>query len=106
MRKALEIALLGDTFDAAEALRLGLVNRVVAPDRLQEETLKLAQRLADGPPLALARLKRLMRQSVDRDLREQLDAEAEGFAACAATADFAEGVQAFFDKRQARFVGR
>lgn len=106
LRKALEIALLGDTFDAAEALRLGLVNRVVAADRLEEETLKLAQRLADGPPLALARLKRLMRQSVDRNLREQLDAEAEGFSACAATADFAEGVQAFFDKREARFGGR
>jgi len=106
MRKAMEIALLGETFDAAEALRIGLVNRVVPAAALQEETGKLARRLADGPPLALGRLKRLIRDSLGRGLQEQLDAEASGFAACAATADFAEGVAAFFDKRPARYQGR
>ncbi|RZI43203.1 enoyl-CoA hydratase [Herbaspirillum sp. HC18] len=106
MRKAMEIALLGETFDAAEALRLNLVNRVVPAADLQAETLKMAQRLADGPPLALGRLKRLVRESLNRDLQSQLDAEAEGFAACAATADFTEGVAAFFEKRPARYQGR
>jgi 2-(1,2-epoxy-1,2-dihydrophenyl)acetyl-CoA isomerase len=106
MRKAMEIALLGETFDAAEALRLNLVNRVVPAADLQAETQKLAQRLADGPPLALGRLKRLVRESFDRDLQAQLDAEAEGFASCAATADFAEGVAAFFEKRPAHYQGR
>lgn len=106
MRKAMEIALLGETFDAAEALRIGLVNRVVPAAALQEETGKLARRLADGPPLALARLKRLIRDSLGRGLQEQLDAEATGFAVCAATADFAEGVAAFFDKRPPRYQGR
>ncbi|NEX59466.1 enoyl-CoA hydratase/isomerase family protein [Noviherbaspirillum galbum] len=105
MRKAMEIALLGDTFDAAEALRLGIVNRVVPAASLQEETQRLARRLADGPPLALARLKRLIRDSLGRDLQGQLDAEAESFAACAATRDFGEGVNAFFEKRPARYVG-
>ncbi|TFV86899.1 hypothetical protein E4K72_22880 [Oxalobacteraceae bacterium OM1] len=68
--------------------------------------MKLAQRLAAGPPRALGRLKRLIRESLNRDLQAQLDAEAEGFAACAATDDFAEGVAAFFDKRPARYQGR
>ncbi|OWW18278.1 enoyl-CoA hydratase/isomerase family protein [Noviherbaspirillum denitrificans] len=106
MRKTMEIALLGETFDAAEALRIGLVNRVVPAAALQEETARLARRLADGPPLAQGRLKRLIRDSLGRSLQEQLDAEATGFAACAATADFAEGVAAFFDKRPARYQGR
>lgn len=105
-RKAMEIALLGETFDADEALRLGLVNRVVPAAELEAETQKLARRLADGPPLALAKLKRLVRDSLDRDLSAQLDAEAEGFLACAATADFAEGIAAFFEKRRARYQGR
>jgi 2-(1,2-epoxy-1,2-dihydrophenyl)acetyl-CoA isomerase len=106
MRKAMEIALLGDTFDAAEALRLGLVNRVVPDAKLQEETEKLARRLADGPPLALGRLKRLIRASQNRDLQTQLDAEAECFIACATTRDFVEGISAFFDKRPPRYEGR
>jgi 2-(1,2-epoxy-1,2-dihydrophenyl)acetyl-CoA isomerase len=106
MRRAMEIALLGDTFDAQEALRIGLINRVVPADSLQEETDKLARRLAEGPPLALGRLKRLVRDSLDRTLQDQLDAEAEGFAACAATGDFAEGVNAFFEKRAPRYQGQ
>lgn len=106
LRKAMEIALLGETFDAAEAQRLGIVNRVVAAADLEAETQKLAQRLADGAPLALGRLKRLMRDSLNRDLQAQLDAEADGFAFCAASADFAEGVAAFFEKRPARYQGR
>lgn len=105
MRKAMEIALLGETFDAAEALRLGLVNRVVPAADLEAETQKLARRLADGPPLALGRLKRLIRASLNQDLQAQLDAEAEGFAYCAETADFAEGVAAFFEKRPAQYRG-
>jgi 2-(1,2-epoxy-1,2-dihydrophenyl)acetyl-CoA isomerase len=106
MRRAMEIALLGDSFDAGEALRLGLVNRVVPAAALEEETGMLARRLADGPPLAIGRMKRLIRSSFERGLDAQLDAEAESFAACAASADFAEGIAAFFDKRAARFQGK
>ncbi|MBK4737671.1 enoyl-CoA hydratase/isomerase family protein [Noviherbaspirillum pedocola] len=106
MRKAMEIALLGETFDAEEALRLGLVNRVVPAERLQEETARLVQRLADGPTLALGRLKHAIRASHNRDLEAQLDAEAADFIACASSRDFVEGVSAFRDKRLAGFEGR
>ncbi len=105
-RRALEIALLSETIDAAEALRLGLVNRVVPRAALEDETAKLAARLAAGPAVANASIKGLMRQSFDRDFAGQLDAEARGFAACTATADFAEAVDAFFEKRKPKFVGR
>lgn len=105
LKKATELALLGDTFDAAEALRLGLVNRVVPAAQLMDEAAALVQRLAQGPTQALGQLKRLLRASLQNDLDTQLDAEAEGFVTCAATADFGEGVDAFFAKRAARFIG-
>jgi 2-(1,2-epoxy-1,2-dihydrophenyl)acetyl-CoA isomerase len=105
-RRALEIALLSDTINAAEALRLGLVNRVVPRAELEAETAKLAARLASGPAVSSANIKALMRRSLDRTHAEQLDAEAVGFEACAATADFAEAVDAFFEKRRPRFIGR
>jgi len=105
LRKALEIALLGERFDAAEALRLGLVNRVVAEAELEAQTLALAQRLARGPAQSIAQLKRLMRISFEHDLRGQLDAERAAFLSCASTADFAEGVDAFIARRAPRFGG-
>jgi 2-(1,2-epoxy-1,2-dihydrophenyl)acetyl-CoA isomerase len=103
LRKALEIALLGERFDAAEALRLGLVNRVVGEAELEEETLALARRLAAGPAQSIAQMKRLLRVSFEHDLRGQLDAERSAFLACAATPDFAEGLEAFLAKRPPRF---
>ena len=106
LRKAMEIALLAETFDAAEAARLGLVNRVVPARDLVAETEALAERLAAGPTLAYGRIKRLLRDSFGRSLGEQLEAERAAFCASAATADFAEGVTAFFDKRPPRYEGR
>jgi 2-(1,2-epoxy-1,2-dihydrophenyl)acetyl-CoA isomerase len=103
LRKALEIALLGERFDAAEALRLGLVNRVVPAGELEAQRLALAQRLARGPAQAIAQLKRLMRISFEHDLRGQLDAERAAFLSCAATHDFAEGLDAFRARREPRF---
>lgn len=105
VRKAMEIALLGDRFDAATAARLGLVNFLVPRADLAAETERLARRLAEGPTLALAGAKQLINQSLDSDLATQLDAEAESFARCAASADFAEGITAFVEKRQAAFRG-
>ncbi|MYM86757.1 enoyl-CoA hydratase [Rugamonas sp. FT82W] len=105
LRKAMEIALLSDTIDATEALRLGLVNRVVPEDALRQEALALAQRLVEGPTLAYGRLKRLLRSSFDRDLSQQLDEERDAFIASSKTRDFAEGIQAFLEKRTARFNG-
>jgi len=102
----MHIALLSETFDAAEALRLGLVNRVVPADRLREETQGLARRLATGPTLAYGRMKRLLRHSFENDFAAQLDAEKDAFRASTQTDDFTEGVEAFLTKRPAVFTGR
>lgn len=106
LRNAMHIALLSDTFDAAEALRLGLVNKVVPGDKLHEETQAMAQRLASGPTLAYGRMKRLLRQSFETDLATQLDAERDNFTASSKTADFKEALLSFFAKRRPVFSGR
>ncbi len=105
LRKALEIALLSDVFDAQEALRLGIVNKVVPAATLVEETEKLARRLADGPTFAYGQIKQLMRQSHLNTLNEQLAKESDAFVACSKTKDFAEGVSAFNAKRAPNFSG-
>lgn len=104
-RKAMEILLLGERFTAAEALALGLVNRVVAAADLNMATNAMVQALAEGPLLAVRNTKRLVRESMGRTLSEQLQAEASSFGACAGTADFAEGITAFLGKRPPRFGG-
>jgi 2-(1,2-epoxy-1,2-dihydrophenyl)acetyl-CoA isomerase len=105
LRTAAALALLGDTVDAAEALRLGLVNRVVPPERLDAECDAMARRLAAGPTRALGHIKKLLRGSLDHDLQTHLDAEAAAFRDCTGTADFREGVGAFLEKRPPRFTG-
>lgn len=106
LRNALQIALLGETFLADEALRLGLVNRVVPADQLAAETERWVQRFAQGPTLALGKLKRLLRTAFDHDLSTQLDAERDAFKASTRTHDFQEALNAFFDKRPPVFQGR
>jgi 2-(1,2-epoxy-1,2-dihydrophenyl)acetyl-CoA isomerase len=103
-RHALALALLNEPIDAAEALRLGLVHRVVARERLEAETRALAQRLAAGPTLAYARLKRLIRGSATATVPGQLDAERRQFVASAATEDFRTGIAAFFARRPPDFT--
>ena len=106
LRRALEIAMLGDMLDAAAAERMGLVNRVLPAHALDDEAMAWAQRLAAGPTVALGQLRRLMRGSFDRDLPAQLEAESAAFRQCAASEDFKTGVDAFFDKRKPAFTGR
>ncbi|WP_321804099.1 enoyl-CoA hydratase/isomerase family protein [Burkholderia sp. BCC1993] len=106
LKRAMEIALLGDRFDAQRALELGLVNRVVPTGDLVDTTRALAARLAAGPTRALGRTKRLLNESLNRTLSEQLLAEQESFVACVVEADFANGVQAFVEKRKPQFEGR
>ena len=99
----MEILLLSERFSAADALSLGLVNRVVPAAELDAVTGALVQALATGPVLATRQAKRLVRESLSRSLSEQLDAERASFAACAGTADFVEGITAFLEKRSPRF---
>ncbi len=106
LRKAMEIAILAETFDAAEALRLGLVARVIPAEALAKETAALANRLAAGPTFAYGQIKRLLRASFDNGLRQQMAFEQEAFCACARTADFAEGVAAFMGRRQPKYEGK
>ncbi|MEW6097897.1 MAG: enoyl-CoA hydratase-related protein [Pseudomonadota bacterium] len=106
LRRALQIALLSEDFDADRAEAWGLVARVVPAERLVEEAQALTRRLAQGPTRAYGHIKRLMRTSSGQPLDRQLDDEQSAFADCAAGEDFAEGLDAFFDKRAPRFVGR
>jgi len=105
-KKAMEIALLGERFDAATAERLGLVNRVVPVGSLEIETTKLAARLAAGPTAVYARTKALLNGSLNASLESQLQREAEAFAQSASEPDFREGLAAFIGKRKPRFTGR
>lgn len=105
LRKAMEIALLAENFDAAEAQRLGIVNRIVPAADLAAETDALVRRLAAGPSVSYGATKKLLRASGERDLRSQMEAERLAFCGCARTEDFREGVAAFCEKRAARFTG-
>ena len=106
LRQALEIALLGETFSTDDALRLGLVNRVLPAAELDAAAQAFAERIAAGPTVAYGHMRRLMRASLDRDLPAQLAAEAASFDACAQTTDIREGIEAFFAKRPPSFKGR
>jgi 2-(1,2-epoxy-1,2-dihydrophenyl)acetyl-CoA isomerase len=106
MKRAMEVALLGDRFDAKTALAWGLVNWVVPAAELGDRTAVLARRLATGPAEAYAGTKRLLNQSLGSSLEAQLQAEAETFARCTGTEDFVEGVAAFIAKRSPKFQGR
>ena len=105
-RKALELALMPDRFDAAAALNLGLVNWVVTPADLEARVSTIAKRLASGPTVAFAKTKMLMNQSLDMSLESQLEAEAQAFSDCARTNDIVEGINAFIGKRKPSFSGK
>jgi 2-(1,2-epoxy-1,2-dihydrophenyl)acetyl-CoA isomerase len=104
--KAMELMLLADIIDAQEALRLGLVHWVVPAEQLQNETQKLAERLAQGPTLAYGLVKTGLYQSLTMPLEDVLNMEARNQTIAARSQDRAEGVAAFREKRQPRFLGR
>ena len=103
--KAMELCFTGDKIDAAEALRIGLVNRVVPADDLVTEVNALAGRIAALPARGIALTKRLLNQSFENDLGAQLEAEAFAQETAALTEDHYEGVVAFIEKRKPEFKG-
>jgi enoyl-CoA hydratase/carnithine racemase len=103
--RAAEMALTGETLDAAQALALGLVSRVVEPDALQPAALALAARIAANPPQALRWTKQLLQRARSQTLNEALEAAGHFQGLAHHTADHAEAVAAFFDKRAPMFTG-
>lgn len=95
----------GDLISAADAARLGIVDHLVPPERLAEETRMLAERLAAAPPIAARAVKRLLFGSHREELERALDDEIEQQLKCFASEDCLEGLNAYFEKRLPRFRG-
>ncbi|HEV8203161.1 MAG TPA: enoyl-CoA hydratase [Pyrinomonadaceae bacterium] len=103
--KACEMFFLGESIDAAEAVRLGIVNQVVAPEELESATMELAQRLRAAPPIAVAAAKHAVYMSQAADLDEMLRYETEAQLRCFESEDGHEGIHAFLEKREPKFTG-
>ena len=104
--KAKELFFSADIIDAAEALRLGLVNRVVGPDALASHVQEFAAQIARGPLTSFRYMKANVNLAATGDFRTLLDREPETHLRCAMTEDHREGVRAFMEKRPPKFQGR
>jgi enoyl-CoA hydratase/carnithine racemase len=103
--KATELALTGETIDAAEALRIGLVSRVVAPDGLMAAAREVAGKIAANPPHAVRMTKRLLREGQTATLANILELSAAMQSLAHATRDNDEAIDAFLEKRRPIFTG-
>lgn len=104
--KAMELILTGEMIRTDEALRIGLVNQVVAPEELLPAAKKLAEKILKNGPLAVKYAKAAIARGLEVDLDSAIALENELFAMCFATADQKEGMQAFLEKREAAFTGK
>lgn len=96
----------GDLLSAEEALKLGVVDRLVEPAALSQEVRQIADTIAKKAPLAIREAKRVLRESQEHSLLSGLRLEVEAFLGLFGSADRAEGMEAFIQKREARFTGR
>jgi 2-(1,2-epoxy-1,2-dihydrophenyl)acetyl-CoA isomerase len=104
--RAFELMYTGDTIDAREADRIGLVNRVVPADTLIDETMALARKIAKGPPITLQLIKRAVLRGLDNPMDEQFFFETYANQVAHETEDYKEGVASFKEKREPVFKGR
>lgn len=103
---AAELFMLGGTIDAARALQIGMINRVVAAEALIDEARSIADKLAAGPTGSIGRIKRMLNSTFSNDLDAQLALEHECQIDSGRSNDFREGVTAFFEKRPPAFTGK
>ena len=104
--KAAELLFTGDVIDAAEALRIGLVSRVVGHAELLPAAFALAEKIAAKPPLAVRRLKAGLREALDPDWQALGAWVSASLGELFQTEDHREGVESFLEKRAPRYVGR
>jgi len=104
--RALELLMTGRMVDAAEALSIGMVDRIVPLDELPSQTMNLARAIAQGPPLAIADIKRALAASRTNTLRAQVELESEHQVRAFLSGDAGEGMAAFFEKRPPKFEGK
>ncbi len=106
IHKAKELTFTGDLISASEAEKIGLVNRVVSPEKLEEEVMKIANRLKDKSPIALQIAKETINRSFAPDVDDIIMRDVDAFAAMFSTEDSKEGVKAFLEKRKPEFKGK
>jgi 2-(1,2-epoxy-1,2-dihydrophenyl)acetyl-CoA isomerase len=106
MHRAKELAFFGEIIGASDAFEMGLVNRVLPENEIDQFVDEWASRLAAGPPIALAQTKRLLNNSLNVTLEEALDDEAAAQTVNFSTSDTAEAMRAFIEKRDPKFTGK
>jgi len=105
MRRAIQLMALGETVSGSDAERFGVANWAVPEEQLETKTQDIVRRLANGPTTAIREMKELLRSAAQRPFAAQFEAEAGSLGICAASADFAEAIDAFMAKRQPSFTG-